>query len=328
MRFLFSRIFLPLMLICSSFYASSLMSSTVDYAPSLTVSPAEAAGGCSIRGDCPPKGSRGGGSTGGGGGSTGGGGGSTGGGGGSTGGGDTTSGGGMVLYSCHFEPNGQNCLSTKGKNEIKTFAQLGIPALKGGGQYAVSAKTTAKINSEDLRWYRNKHKTQDLYVRLYVFFPNGYHAAPNFNSLKFLSVGTQDRCSNCIWTKVNWKLAEQSGQLIIGPNAGQPGSSKAEAIRIPSPVTRGQWHYLEMHQKNSPSGPDLVEAWLDRDSRTSAPNMRFEKNDIFPAATGHFTQVGNNFNWSGFNPPWVQEFYVDGLKAATGPIGDEYGLSN
>ena len=228
-----------------------------------------------------------------------------------------------VLYECGFEPTGDDCLVKKDGNQIGRFTEFQIPRLPGGGEYVVTAKTHAKINSEDVRWYRQTHHTPEIFIRLYVYFPHDYQASGSF-ALKFLNV---DDSSPCLWCKAVWKLAQRDGgKLWIGAHAGIPERKKVEEFMFADDLTRGEWHYLEFHHYNSPDGIDIVEGWLDHDSRLTPADIRDAEVGIYPEEQGRFDTIHMNINWSGFEPPWDQQFYVDGLSTSDKPIGDTYGL--
>jgi len=235
------------------------------------------------------------------------------------------------LWSCDFEPNGEKCITGIFGNEIKTFVDHGIPALPGGGSYAVTAKNKMDVNSDDLQFYFKEHSaaTQNLYGRVYAYIPEEWHASGSFaNGLKFWGASTiaQDgTCAECIWTSIWWKAEERDGEIWLAPQHNREPTLSTGG-RVEKPLTRGKWHYIEFHVQNNPNGTDLLETWIDADARSTPPTHRLDSLELFPATTDRFGTVSMNINWSGFTPPWIQEYYVDGMVTADAPIGDTYGL--
>ena len=241
-----------------------------------------------------------------------------------------------ALWECGFEPDGKNCLARSSKNKIDTFSKFGIPLLTGGGKYCINARWRGSKsippkpdnpNSDDLRWYRNQYHTDDLYVRVYVYFPPGWKAWHHLSkSLKWMSIGGSAKAGLAGHIKMQEEGGpDGNGRLRLSWAHALPPTRNYIGPFFPGEgISRGSWHYIEFHFK-AQSGKDIFDFWIDTDARYSPPTFSDPK-DFFVPDKGGFSAVSMNINWTGNSHPTDQAYYVDGMKTDTSPIGDTYGL--
>jgi hypothetical protein len=222
------------------------------------------------------------------------------------------------LYECDFELG--NCLQYINGNIIDTFLNLGVPALPGGGIFALTQKTHAGLDpAEGAQWYYNQNATQALYMRMYFYIPAGFTADFNPpNSLKFIGWQHHDNSQG---------FPDQSELHLYqsGPNLLLSYTNGLANWNIPSgniTISSNIWHYIEVYF----SVPNnTVQVWFDTDSRTQSPKWQLIQSGLSnPSVTINY--VYTNLNWSGGLGPKDEQFYIDGLQTATTPIGDTYGL--
>lgn len=196
-------------------------------------------------------------------------------------------------------------------NTVNTFSALGIPPLKGGGNYAASLHSTGGQDDAATGWFLYNVNYPNIYVRFYFYIPAGFVARSNpANTLKFVAV--RDPVSG-----------DRDVYLFGDPLQFNNQISICRPANVLTGIypSRGTWHYMEVHVDANRA---LYEVWLDTDSRSSTASYSY----TWPASCfGNPTfAVGFNLNWSGGLAPQDQDWYIDGIQADTAPIGDAYGL--
>jgi len=226
-------------------------------------------------------------------------------------------------FNCGFE-GGVKCVSGTFNNDIREFSDIpSIPALPGGGQWCVTAKSTAgTANSDDIQFYYQTNSSSLLHARMYFYIPSNYVALGSINNtLKFL--GMENNGGPVSYThQILLRLVGTSTlRLAVTNTFGSPISGQT----FPSGgLTKGAWHYVEM-MADARNGNDAIKVWLDTDS-SNAPTIQASGSDFIPT-DWECNVVYSNDNFT--DPaPATQEFYLDGLATDDQPIGDTYGLLN